>query len=149
MKIPRIFIVSVSCLAMACESRTSLFQLIPAERSNIEFDNRIVENDTINPFDVTNMYNGAGVGVGDFNNDGLTDIYFAGNQVSCKLYLNKGDLKFQDVTSIAKVNGNGKWCRGVAVVDINNDGLQDIYVCATIYSERRTTQKFIVRKPGK
>ena len=133
----------------AAESNTSLFQLIPADRSNIEFDNRITENDTINPFDVTNMYNGAGVGIGDFNNDGLTDIYFAGNQVSCQLYLNKGDLKFRDVTAVAKVDGNGKWCRGVAVVDINNDGWQDIYVCATIYSNRGTTQKFIVRKPGK
>lgn len=134
MKIPQLFIVSLACLAMSCESNTSLFELIPADRSNIEFDNRITENDTINPFDITNMYNGAGVGVGDFNNDGLTDIYFAGNQVSCRLYLNKGDLKFRDVTAVAKVDGNGKWCRGVAVTDINNDGRQDMYVCATIYS---------------
>ena len=106
MKIPRLFIVTVACLAMGCEPNTSLFQLVPADRSNIEFDNRIAENDTINPFDVTNMYNGAGVGVGDFNNDGLTDIYFAGNQVSCRLYLNKGDMSFRDVTSVAKVDGN-------------------------------------------
>lgn len=134
MKISRIFIVCLACVAMACQSNTSLFQLVPADQSNIEFNNRIVENDSINPFDVTNMYNGAGVAMGDFNNDGLTDIYFAGNQVPCRLYLNKGDLQFRDVTSTAKVDGNGKWCRGVAVVDINNDGWQDIYVCATIYA---------------
>ena len=127
---------------------TSLFQLIPADRSNIEFDNRITENDTINPFDVTNMYNGAGVGVGDFNNDGLTDIYFAGNQVSCQLYLNKGDMKFRDVTSVAKVDGNGKWCRGVAVVDINNDGWQDIYVCATIYSSAEQRKNLLYVNQG-
>ena len=90
MKIPQIFIVSLACLAMGCKSNSSLFQLIPADRSNIEFDNRIVENDSINPFDVTNMYNGAGVGVGDFNNDGLTDIYFAGNQVSVPIIPEQG-----------------------------------------------------------
>ena len=148
MKIPRLFIVSVACLAMGCESSTSLFRLVPAARSNIEFDNRIAENDTINPFDVTNMYNGAGVGVGDFNNDGLTDIYFAGNQVSCRLYLNKGDMSFRDVTSVAKVDGNGKWCRGVAIVDINSDGWQDIYVCATIYSSAEQRKNLLYVNQG-
>jgi len=127
--------VSLACLVMACQSKSALFQLVPAEQSHIEFNNSIVENDSINPFDVTNMYNGAGVGIGDFNNDGLLDIYFAGNQVSSKLYMNTGNLSFRDVTASAKVDGNGKWCRGVAVVDINNDGLQDIYVCATIYDD--------------
>lgn len=119
---------------MACNSNPPLFQLIPSEHSNIDFNNSIIENDSINPFDVTNIYNGAGVGMGDFNNDGLTDIYFAGNQVSCRLYLNRGKMNFENVTQAAKVDGDGKWCRGVSVVDINNDGWQDIYVCATIYS---------------
>ena len=148
MKIPRIFILGFTCMAIACESETPLFQLIPTDRSNIEFDNRIVENDSINPFDVTNIYNGAGVGVGDFNKDGLTDIYFAGNQVSCKLYLNKGNMKFRDVTSVAKVDGDGKWCRGVAVVDINNDGWQDIYVCATIYSSPEKRKNLLYVSQG-
>ena len=148
MKIPRLFIVTLTCLSMGCETKTSLFQLVPAGHSNIQFDNRIVENDTINPFDVTNMYNGAGVGVADFNNDGLTDIYFAGNQVHCQLYLNMGDLKFRDLTSVAKVDGNGKWCRGVAVVDINNDGWQDIYVCATIYSSAEQRKNLLYVNQG-
>lgn len=121
-------------LAVSCKSPDTLFELISPAHSGIEFENKITENDTINPFDVTNMYNGAGVGIADFNNDGLNDVYFAGNQVACQLYLNKGDFKFSDVTVTAKVDGNGRWCRGVSIVDINNDGWQDIYVCATIYS---------------
>ncbi|HXB43293.1 MAG TPA: VCBS repeat-containing protein, partial [Puia sp.] len=109
-----------------------MFQEISSEHSGIHFDNKIIENDSINPLDLTNIYNGGGVGIGDFNNDGLQDIYFTGNMVSNKLYLNKGDFKFQDVTDEAGVTGNGKWCRGVSVIDINNDGWLDIYVCATI-----------------
>ena len=145
MNILKTVIVVLACVITGCNSNTTLFQMIPPEQSNIDFDNRITENDSINPFDVTNMYNGAGVGIGDFNGDGLMDIYFAGNQVPCRLYLNQGDFKFRDVTSVAKVDGNGKWCRGVALVDINNDGRLDMYVCATIYSsgERRKNLLYI------
>jgi len=82
--------------------------------------------------DLVNIYNGGGVGVGDFNGDGLQDLYFTGNMVPSKLYINKGDFKFEDVTDAAGVTGAGRWSRGVAVVDINNDGLPDIYVCNTI-----------------
>lgn len=132
-------------MATGCNSSTTLFQLVPSDQSNIDFENHITENDSINPFDVTNMYNGAGVGVGDFNSDGLMDIYFAGNQVPCKLYLNQGNFKFRDVTSVAKVDGSNKWCRGVAVVDINNDGRLDMYICATIYNsaERRKNLLYV------
>src|SRR4030042_434275 len=72
--------------------------------------------------DVENLYNGGGVGIGDFNRDGLPDVYFAGNMVPCRLYLNRGAFDFHDVTDPAGVTGEGRWCRGVAVVDINNDG---------------------------
>ncbi len=78
------------------------------------------------------MYNGAGVGIADFNNYGLQDIYFAGNMVSNRCYLNNGNFEFKDITKEAGVDGNGRWCRGVAIIDINNDGWQDIYVCASI-----------------
>src|ERR1043165_2265732 len=124
---------------ISCNSKQSFFHIISPGRSGIQFANNIVENDSVNPIDLTNIYNGGGVGVGDFNNDGLMDLYFTGNQVANKLYINKGNLEFNDVTDAAKVEGEGKWCRGVSVIDINNDGLQDMYVSATILSspERR------------
>jgi hypothetical protein len=135
-------------LIFSCKRHEPLFQLIPSNHSNIHFSNHLVENDTINPFDVPNMYNGGGVGIGDFNNDGLLDIFFTGNQVPCRLYLNKGDFKFQDVTDIAGVGGDNRWCRGVAVVDINNDGLPDIYVCATILPDGRRRQNLLYINQG-
>src|SRR5690349_9175148 len=119
-------------LFSACKNRHTLFEKVSSSHSGIEFNNAIIENDSINPLDVTNIYNGGGVGVGDFNNDGLQDVYFTGNLVENKLYLNKGELKFEDITRISGTEGEGKWSRGVAIVDINNDGLLDIYVCATI-----------------
>lgn len=121
------------CL-FSCKQK-SLFEKISSSHSGITFNNKIDINDSINPIDVVNIYNGGGVGIGDFNNDGLQDIYFSGNMVPNKLYLNKGDFKFDDVTYAAGVDGMGRWARGVAVVDINNDGLMDIYVCNTIYKD--------------
>ncbi|WP_439697174.1 VCBS repeat-containing protein [Mucilaginibacter sp. AW1-7] len=129
---PVLLLLSI-CL-FSCKKHT-LFQQISSSHSGIHFNNQIVETDTINPIDLTNIYNGGGVGVGDFNNDGLQDLYFTGNLVSNRLYLNKGDFKFEDITDVAGVNGMGRWGRGVAVVDINNDGLMDIYVCNTIYPD--------------
>ena len=127
-----IIVFLLSTVYLSCKHDTNLFHEVSSENSGVHFNNTIVENDSINPIDVTNIYNGGGVGIGDFNNDGLQDIYFTGNMVSNKLYLNKGKLKFEDITNIAKVSGDGKWCRGVAVVDINNDGWMDMYVCASM-----------------
>jgi hypothetical protein len=118
-----------------CNKRQTLFEKISSSQSGIKFENIITESDTINPMNVVNVYNGGGVGIGDFNNDGLQDIYFTGNMVSSKLYINKGKFKFEDITSTAGVEGMGRWARGVAIVDINNDGLMDIYVCNTIYND--------------
>ena len=119
----------------ACHNKSTLFEEISSSQSNITFNNKIVENDSINPLDVVNIYNGGGVGIGDFNHDSLQDIFFTGNMVSCKLYLNKGNFKFEDITEIAGVSGAGRWARGVSIVDINNDGLPDIYICNTIYKD--------------
>jgi hypothetical protein len=83
----------------------------------------------VNILDYLYFYNGAGVASADFNNDGLEDLYFVSNQGPNKLYLNKGDLKFEDITAKAGVAGTGNWKTGVTVVDINGDGLKDIYVC--------------------
>jgi hypothetical protein len=115
-------------LISSCKNNKTLFEQVASSHSGIHFNNKIIENDSINPIDLTNVYNGGGVGVGDFNNDGLPDLYFTGNLVSNKLYLNKGDLKFEDITEAAQVTGEGRWSRGVSVVDINNDGWLDIYV---------------------
>ena len=127
-----VFFAAVCLFFFSCKQKPKVFQLISSEHSGINFNNKIVESDSINPIDLTNMYNGGGVGVGDFNNDGLQDIYFTGNMVSNKLYLNKGKLQFEDITKSAGVSGDGKWCKGVAVIDINNDGWMDMYVCASM-----------------
>ena len=129
----------LGCIFLACccscNSKPALFKLVSSSHSGIHFSNKITENDSINPLDVVNIYNGGGVGIGDFNGDGLQDIYFTGNQVASKLYLNKGDFKFDDITGEAGVAGMGRWARGVSVVDINNDGLLDLYICNTIYKD--------------
>src|SRR4051812_13111065 len=132
MNLPRILIIGVVLLNTSCQTKENLFEKIASSHSGVEFNNSIIENDSVNPLSVTNIYNGGGVGIGDFNNDGLQDIYFTGNMVSNKLYLNKGNLKFKDITTEAGVEGMGRWARGVAIVDINNDGLMDVYICNTI-----------------
>ncbi len=119
----------------SCTHSDTFFQRISAAHSGIQFDNAIKENDTVNPLNIVNIYNGGGVGIGDFNNDGLPDIFFTGNLVPCRLYLNKGHFQFEDVTEKAGVEGMGRWARGVSIVDINNDGLPDIYICNTIYKD--------------
>ncbi|MEO6638555.1 MAG: VCBS repeat-containing protein, partial [Ginsengibacter sp.] len=124
-----------SCLLFACNEKSGLFEKISSTHSGIHFNNLITENDSINPLDIVNIYNGGGVGIGDFNNDGKQDIFFTGNMVPSKLYLNKGDFKFEDITKEAGVTGDDRWARGVSVVDINNDGLPDIYICNTIYND--------------
>jgi hypothetical protein len=114
-----------------CQSSQPLFKLLPPDSTGIRFSNDIIENDTLNILNQANIYNGGGIGIGDFNNDGLTDIYFAGNMQPNKLYLNKGSMRFEDKTGAAKVTGEGRWCTGVSVIDINADGRLDIYVAAS------------------
>jgi hypothetical protein len=138
----------ISLFQFSCKQNSKLFKQITSKHSGITFNNKIVETDSINPIDVTNIYNGGGVGIGDFNNDGLQDIYFTGSMVSNKLYLNKGGLKFKDITESAGVTGNGKWCRGVAVVDINNDGWQDMYVCASMDSNPEKRKNLLYVNQG-
>lgn len=119
-------------LGVACHHKKSLFTLIDADKSGIHFANTITESDTLNILTEEYIYNGGGVGIGDFNNDGLADVYFTGNMVANRLYLNKGDLQFEDITQTAHVTGEGKWCSGVAVADVNQDGWLDVYVSATL-----------------
>ena len=132
----------------SCKTEPLLFQQIKSSHSGIHFVNLINENDSINQLDNGNVFNGGGVGIGDFNNDELPDIYFSANLISCKLYLNKGNFSFNDVTEIAGVTGDGKWCRGVAVTDINNDGFQDIYISATIWDDPEKRKNILYVNQG-
>jgi hypothetical protein len=114
---------------------TKLFTLLMSDETGIDFNNRINDDKDKNIFAYANFYGGAGVGVGDFNNDGLQDIFFAGNMVPDKLYLNKGNLTFQDITEQSGIKNLDGWSTGVTVADINNDGLLDIYVSRELYDE--------------
>ncbi len=109
--------------------RGKRFQPIAAVESGITFSNNIKETAELNFFTYMNIYNGGGVAVGDVNNDGLPDLYFTGNMVPNKLYLNKGNLQFEDVTEKAGVAGSPYWTTGVTMADVNADGWLDIYVC--------------------
>ena len=127
-------VVFAFCFA-ACNETTTMFSVVSSDKSGISFNNAITENNMINMINYEYLYNGGGVGIGDFNNDGKPDIYFSSGLSGNKLYLNKGNMQFEDVTDAAGVTGEKRWCRGVSVVDINNDGLPDIYVCAAVWHD--------------
>ncbi len=124
-------LLGASALA-ACEDAGSTepkrFELLTAEETGIDFVNQLTETPVMNIFNYMYFYNGAGVAVGDVNNDGLPDIYFTSNQDANRLYLNLGDFKFEDITEVAGVVGETGWTTGVTMVDVNGDGLLDIYV---------------------
>lgn len=105
-----------------------LFRNVPSDQSGIDFNNQLTYHDSLTVLDFEYLFNGGGVALIDLDNDGLQDVYFTGNMVSSRMYLNKGNLKFEDVTEKAGITTNG-WCYGAAVVDINQDGFKDIYVC--------------------
>lgn len=133
----------------ACQSSSDqLFTLLPAEETGIDFSNRITNNDSMSILDIEYFYNGGGVALGDFNNDGLPDVFFTGNQVTNRLYLNKGNFKFDDITTSAGVAGNGKWCSGATLIDINNDGKLDIYVSATLHKADKRRENLLYVNQG-
>ncbi|MDN5204264.1 VCBS repeat-containing protein [Fulvivirgaceae bacterium BMA10] len=121
------FLGLLSCKEVASDA--TLFSFVPAETSNIEFENALPETADFNILNYLYYYNGGGVAVGDINGDNLEDIYFTSNLGQNRLYLNKGNLKFEDITAKAGVGGMSDWTTGVSMVDINGDGLLDIYVC--------------------
>ncbi len=107
----------------------TLFTIMPSSETGISFKNQLTENEEFNIIEYLYFNNGAGVAAGDINNDGLIDLCFSSNQESNRLYLNKGNLIFEDITESAGVAGQGNWKTGVSMADVNGDGFLDIYVC--------------------
>ncbi len=115
-----------------CENKqveNHLFYKVPDSESGVQFENTLTNSEDFNIIEYLYFYNGGGVALGDINNDGLTDIYFSSNQQSNKLYLNKGNFRFHDITNTASAGGRGNWKTGVTMADVNGDGFLDIFIC--------------------
>lgn len=131
-------------------SKDNLFELLPSAETGISFTNTVTDTKEMNILNYHNFYNGGGVAIGDINNDGKPDIFFTSNQGDNKLYLNKGNLKFEDITTKANLSSKHKWHTGVTMVDINGDGWLDIYVCnaGIISGDDRANELYINQKDG-
>ena len=126
-------ILFVLWLFASCSKKQDLlFEKLASDKSNVTFNNQLLESKNISILDYLYYYNGGGVALGDINNDGLVDIYFTSNQGKNKLYLNKGDNKFEDISAKAGVEGESDWETGSVMADVNGDGYLDIYVCAVV-----------------
>ena len=151
----KIFPILFLLLFCACQpEKEKLFTVMPSSETGISFQNTVIENDSFNLIDYYYVYNGGGVAVGDINNDGLTNVYFTGNQVADKLYLNLGSteksaFKFEDISEKAGIK-KGCWSTGVTMADVNGDGLLDIYVCKSgnYPSFQRANQLYINHSSG-
>lgn len=131
--LPHILFLLLLFLFFSCrkeEAENSLFTRMPVSETDIGFVNQLTEDEDFNMIEYLYFNNGAGVAAGDINNDGLIDLYFTSNQQSNKLYLNKGNFQFEDITAAAGVAGTGNWTTGVTMADVNGDNLLDIYVCS-------------------
>jgi hypothetical protein len=142
------WVVLMMPILFACTHRNQrppLFEVLDDSKTGLHFANTLTPTDSFNVFHYMYFYNGAGIGAGDFNNDGLVDLFFAGNQLPNKLYLNTGKLHFKEVTEAAQVPNDNGWSTGVSVVDINNDGLLDIYVCRVgNYGPLKSHNQFLI-----
>jgi len=132
------------------EGEAPLFQQLESSQTGVDFENQLVYDEDFNIFSYRNFYNGGGVALGDVNRDGWTDLYFTGNQVPNRLYLNRGDWRFEDVTDQAGVAGQRAWSTGVSMVDVNGDGWLDIYVCNSgdIEGDNKQNELFINNQDG-
>jgi hypothetical protein len=141
------FLLLISISLFSCQDKTT-FELLSDSETGIHFSNQIVENDSLNILKYEYLYNGSGVGMGDFNQDGKLDVFFAGNQAASTLYLNQGEFKFEDITQSAGIQTSGRWCAGVSVVDINGDGLLDIYLSATMKLSAKDRENMLFVNQG-
>ncbi len=135
MKNRYIFFLLLIFVFTSCKRDLEQFTLLSQKRTGVSFRNQVEESRDQNSLGNNYMFNGAGVAVGDINNDGLVDLYFTGNMVSNRLYLNKGNFRFEDISEKAGVTASERWSNGVTMVDVNADGFLDIYVCSS--SDRR------------
>lgn len=147
------FWVVVSGLLLACEGckkkaieTDTLFRRLPGAQTGVMFTNNLEESDSLNYFTYAYIYMGGGVSIGDINNDGLLDVYFTGNMVSNRLYLNKGGLKFEDISEKAGILGDSRWYTGTTMADVNNDGYIDIYCSVGGKFGEKKNQLFINNK---
>jgi len=149
-----IYLALVSLLVFSCaesldkkqEQNKLHFEKVEATQSGIDFKNIAENKPELNALVYETYYNGGGVGIGDFDQDGLLDIYLGGNQVVDHLYRNKGDLKFEEISESAGILNRGGWTTGVSVADVNNDGWPDIYVCKSLLDapELRVNELYII-----
>jgi len=152
---PKIVLLVVIVISAACErdnkpDENALFQLLTSKQTNIDFTNNIQDQQDFNILNYRNFYNGGGVAIGDVNNDGLDDLCFTANQDKNRLYLNKGNFEFEDITAKANVGGEKAWSTGVTMVDINADGWLDIYVCNSgdVKGDNKANELFINQQDG-
>jgi enediyne biosynthesis protein E4 len=140
-----LLILAISCSKQKAKVDVKLFENMPADSTGVNFINRLSFDQHFNIYTYRNFYNGGGVGLGDFNNDGLIDIYLTANQGPNKLYLNKGNFHFEDVTQKAGVAGTKAWATGVSLADVNGDGWLDIYVCNSgdVQGDNKENELFI------
>src|SRR6185369_8672878 len=126
-----LFCIPLILLLPSCKEQSdTLFTRLDASRTGVDFRNLLKEdNPDFNILAYPYFYNGSGVAVGDINNDGLPDLCFTGNMVHNRLFINKGDFRFEDITTQSHIADKEGWCTGVTMVDINNDGWLDIYIC--------------------
>jgi enediyne biosynthesis protein E4 len=122
-------VILLSCSCKKEVKNNTLFTILPSSLTNIDFKNQLNENEEFNIIEYLYFNNGAGIAAGDINNDNLIDLFFVSNQQSDKLYLNKGNFNFEDITESSGMSGNGNWKTGVTMADVNGDGLLDIYLC--------------------
>ena len=149
MNIPsKIVLASLVLGLIACTKNAPLFEELTAENTGIGFSNIVTQTDDNNVLNYPYYFNGGGVAIADFNLDGLQDIYFTGNMVENKLFLNKGSMKFEDITQAAGVSAPLGWKTGVTVEDINLDGYPDLYVCRSAMSDSTLRKNLLFLNNG-
>ena len=141
------FLLTGIVLLSSCGPKT-LFEEVNGEKLGIKFTNQVDQSEVFNILTFEHLYNGGGVAIDDFNNDGLPDIFFTGNIVNNKLFLNRGKLEFEDISAEAGIEAPQKWCSGITTVDINHDGWKDIYLSATLYGREESRRNLLFINQG-